>query len=51
MKSDIREMWDIDLTDDELSAGRKDLNKMIEIIQSNTGHPRKEIRNKLLVIV
>lgn len=51
MKSDIRTTWNIELSDDELKSGRKNLNRMIDVIESNTDESRGMIRNKLIALI
>ena len=47
MKSNIRAIWGEDLCDDTLKKGRKDLNKMIDIIHEHTGKSRLQIRTQM----
>ena len=51
MKSNIRAIWGEELTDEELDKGRRDLNKMVDIIHKNTGTPRAQIRNQMLSVL
>ena len=51
MKSSIRSQWGEDLDDATLRKGRKDLNKMIDILHQHTGAPRRSIRTKIMTMV
>lgn len=51
MKSNIRAMWGEELTDEELNKGRRDLNKMVDIIHEKTGTPRAQIRTRMLAVL
>ncbi|MBX2820446.1 MAG: general stress protein CsbD [Rhodothermaceae bacterium] len=51
MKSNIRATWGNELTDEILDKGRRDLNKMVDIIHENTGSPRAKIRTQLSAMV
>ena len=51
MKSNIRAMWGEELTDKELDKGRRDLNKMVDIIHEKTGTPRAQIRTRMLAVL
>ena len=47
MKSNIREMMDADLSDETLEKGRRDLNKMVNILHQKTGKSRSQIRTQI----
>lgn len=51
MKTHIRAMWGSELTDEVLDKGRRDLNKMVDIIHENTGISRAEIRTQMLALL
>ena len=51
MKTDIRAIWGDDLDDDILEKGRRDLNKMVDVIHNNTGKPRTQIRAQISVLL
>lgn len=51
VKSNIRSIWGEDLTDEMLKEGRKDLNKMVDIIHENTGTSKGEIRSQMSALI
>ena len=51
MKDDIRGIWGADLTDDVLKEGRRDLNKMVNIIHRTTGNSRAQIRKQMSALL
>jgi hypothetical protein len=51
MKKDIQTIWGSELSDDELEQGRRDLNKMIDVIHSKTGKSRSQIRSQIMAIL
>ncbi len=51
MKKQIRAIWGDALTDSELDKGRRDLNKMVDIIHASTGEARAKIRGQMSAII
>ncbi len=51
MKNEIRSVWGEDLDDSTLEKGRRDLNKMVEVIHDNTGNPRAQIRSRMSALL
>ena len=47
VKTQIRNIWGEDISDSELDKGRRDLNKMVDIIHENTGESRAKIRGQM----
>ena len=50
VKTNIRSIWGEELTDEMLKEGRRDLNKMVDIIHENTGISKSEIRSQMLAL-
>ena len=51
IKMQIRNVWGEDISDSELDKGRRDLNKMVDIIHKNTGEARAKIRGQMSAIL
>ena len=47
MKSNIRDIMDVELSDETLEQGRRDLNKMVNVLHQKTGRSRSTIRTEL----
>lgn len=47
MKSNIRDIMDVELSDETLEKGRRDLNKMVNVLHQKTGRSRSTIRTEL----
>ncbi len=51
MKSNIRDMMDVEISDEILEKGRRDLNKMVNVLHKQTGKSRAQIRTQLMTLV
>lgn len=51
MKIQIRAIWGGELTDTELDKGRRDLNKLVDIIHVATGDTHSNIRGRMNAII
>ncbi len=51
MKSNIRDMMDVELSDETLEKGRRDLNKRVNVLHNQTGKSRAQIRTQLLTLL
>ena len=51
VKAQIRNVWGEDISDSDLDKGRRDLNKMVDIIHKNTGEARAKIRGQMAAIL
>ena len=47
MKSNIRDIMDVELSDETLEQGRRDLNKLVNVLHQKTGRSRSTIRTEL----
>ena len=51
IKMQIRDIWGEDISDSELDKGRRDLNKMVDIIHKSTGESRTKIRGQMIALL
>lgn len=51
MKQGIQDIWGDDISDEELEAGRKDLNKMVNLISGKTGKSKSQVRSQMMSLL
>ncbi len=51
MKEGIQDIWGNEISNEDLEGGRRDLNKMIDIISTKTGKSKSQVRSQMMSLL